>query len=90
MFSCFYLFVAIAKVCQREQLSCLFQSVKESEQIHQALEIKKSTKCKIWHMCKKSHILMQDSNFVVEEHFNKEKVNKFVRLKRNIPLTLKD
>ena len=41
-------------------------------------------------MCKKSHILMQDSNFVVEEHFNKEKVNKFVRLKRNIPLTLKD
>ena len=78
MFSCFYLFVAIAKVCQREQLSCLFQSVKESEQIHQALEIKRSTVCQIWRMKKKSQILMQDSYFVVDEQFNKERVNKFL------------
>ena len=78
MFSCFYLFVAIAKVCQREQLSCLFQSVKKSEQIHQALEIKRSTVCQIWRMKKMSQILMQDSYFVVDEQFNKERVNKFV------------
>merc|ERR1712176_1030980 len=25
LFSCFYLFVAIAKICRREQVSCLFQ-----------------------------------------------------------------
>ena len=34
------MFVAMAKICQRKQLSYLFQSAGESEQIHQALEIK--------------------------------------------------
>ena len=73
------MFVAIAKFCQQQQLSCLFQSVVESEQIHQAIETKRSTKCQIWRMNKKSHISLQDSLFVVAEQFNKGKVNKFVR-----------
>ena len=79
IFSCFYIFVAIAKICRREQLSCLFQSVKEPEQIHQALEIKRSTKCQIWRMNRKSYISMQDSYFLVDEEFNKETVKKLVR-----------
>ena len=68
------MFVAIAKVCQRKQLSCLFQSVIESEQIHQAIETKRSKKCQIWGMNKKLHILIEDSYFVVDDQFNKEKV----------------
>ena len=79
IFSCFYLFVAVAKICQREQLSCLFQSVKESEQTHQALEIKRSTKCQIMQISKKSLIIIQDSYFVVDEQLNKEKVNELDR-----------
>ena len=78
MFSCFYLFVAMAKICQRKQLSCLFQSAGESEQIHQALEIKRSMNCQIWRMNKKSHISMQDSYFVTNEQFNKELVKLIV------------
>ena len=73
VFSCVYLFITIAKVCRREQLSCLFQSVEETEKIHEALEIKRPTKCQIWALNKKSCILMQDSYFVVGNKFNKEK-----------------
>ena len=72
MFSCVYLFIAIAKVCRREQLSCLFESAEETEQIHEALEINKPTKCQVWPMNKKSHILIQDSYFVVGNKFDKE------------------
>ena len=90
--SCFYVFVAIAKICQREHLSCLFQSVKESEGIHQALEIKRSTKCQMWRISEKSLISFQDSYFVVDEQFDKEKVNLTLDSAMNkiIYLTCKD
>ena len=74
MFSCFYLFVAIVKVCRREQLSCLFQSAEESEQVHEVLEIKRQTNCQIQRLNKKSYVLMQESYFVVENKFDKENV----------------
>ena len=60
----------------REQLSCLFENAgNESEQIHQALQIKRSTPCHIWRLNRKSHISMQDSYLVVEDEFAKEWVN---------------
>ena len=76
MFICLYLFVAFAKLCRREQLSCLFQSTEESGQIHQALEIQKPTHCQIWRLSEKSLISIQDSNFVVGNKFVKERVKK--------------
>ena len=47
LFCCLYLFIAFAKVCRREQLSCLFQSAEETVQVYQALELKKPTKCQV-------------------------------------------
>ena len=74
LFICLYLFVAIAKVCRGQQLSCLFVSVEESEQIHQTLEIKKTTNCQVWRLNKKSLISMQDSYFIVGNKLDKERV----------------
>ena len=74
MFSWFYFFVAVAKYCRGEQLSCLFESEEESTQIHQALEVKTPTNCQVWRMNENSHISMQDSYFVVKEELNKERV----------------
>ena len=70
------MFVAIAKFCQREQLSCLFQSAEESDEIHQALEIKRPTSCKIRQLNGKSQVSIQDSIFVVGKIFDQERVKK--------------
>ena len=78
MLSCFYVFVAVVKVCRREQLSCLFQSVEESGQINEALEMKTPTKCQIWQSSEMSYITMQDSYFVVGNDFDKERLKKIV------------
>ena len=76
MFVCIYLFVAIAKVSRGDQLSCLFQSVEESGQIQQALEIQKQTNCQIRRLNRKSHVSIQDTIFVMENNFEKERVLK--------------
>ena len=73
---CIYLFVAIAKVSRGDQLSCLFQSVEESGQIQQALEIQKQTNCQIRRLNRKSHVSIQDTIFVMENNFEKERVLK--------------
>ena len=72
LFSCFYLFVAFAKVCRQEQVSCLFERAEETTQIHQALEIKTPTSCQVWRLSKNSLISMQDSYFVTKKELNKE------------------
>ena len=74
LFVCIYSFVAIAKVSRGDQLSCLFQSVEESGQIHQALEVKITTNCHISRLNRKSHFSIQDSNFVIRNKFEKERV----------------
>ena len=81
------MFVAIAKVCRREQVSCLFQSAEEPERIHQALEIKRPTGCHIWRLNEKSHISIQDSYFVAKKEFDKERV-KHRQLARQITAIL--
>ena len=81
LFCCLYLFIAIAKVCRREQLSCLFQSAEETVQVYQALELKKPTKCQVKRLSKNLQIYMQDSHFVVADKFDKEKVkNKTINM----------
>ena len=52
----------------------MFQNTESCDQIHQALDFKKTTSCEIWRMNKKSHISMHDSYFVVDEQFNQEGV----------------
>ena len=74
LFVCIYSFVAIAKVSRGDQLSCLFQSAEESGQIHQALEVKITTNCHISRLNRKSHFSIQDSNFVMRNKFEKERV----------------
>ena len=74
LFICLYFFIAIAKICQGKQLSCLFLSVDKSEHTHQALEVKKPTNCQIWRFNEKSLISIQDSYFIVGNKFAKEKV----------------
>ena len=71
---CIYSFVAIAKISRGDQLSCLFQSEEESGQIHQALEVKITTNCHISRLNRKSHFSIQDSNFVIRNKFEKERV----------------
>ena len=72
------MFVAIAKFCRQEQLSCLFQDTEESNQIHQALETKRSTSCQIRLLNEKSHVLFQDSYFMVGKAFDKGRVKKSI------------
>ena len=72
--SSFYFFIAVAKFGRGEPLSCLFESIEDSSQTHQALELKRSTSCQIWQLNEKSHVSMQDSYFVVKEELNKERV----------------
>ena len=55
-------------------MSCLFQSAEEPDRSHQALEIKIPTSCHVWRLNEKSHISIQDSYFVVEKEFVKERV----------------
>ena len=76
MFICVYSFVAVAKITRGEQLSCLFVSEEESGEIHQAIELKRPTNCQIWRLNKKSHVSIQNSNFVVGSGFDKERVKK--------------
>ena len=79
LFSCIYFFIAIGKVCQREQLSCLFQSPEESDPVDQALmKLNSQISCQIWRLSNKSHISMQDSYFVIGNKFDKERVKKSV------------
>ena len=73
LFSCVFLFVAIAKMCRREEISCLFQSADESNGTHQVLELKESQGCKVWQLNEKSHVSIQDSSFVAKKYFDKEK-----------------
>ena len=72
LFICIYSFVALAKISRGDQLSCLFLSAEESGQIHQSLEVKKATNCQIWQLNRKSHVSIQDSNFVIGKNFGKE------------------
>ena len=67
------MFIAIAKVCRREQVSCLFESTEESDQTRQALETKIPTICLIWRLNEKSHISIQDTYFVTKKEI-KERV----------------
>ena len=55
-------------------MSCLFQSVEESVQIHQMLEVNRSTNCQSWQLNKKSHVSIQNSYFVVGKSYNEERV----------------
>ena len=74
LFVCIYSFVAIAKVSRGDQLSVLFQSAEDSGQIHQALEVKITKSCRISRLKRKSHISIQDSNFIMKNKFEKERV----------------
>ena len=76
LFICLYLFVAFVKICRGEKLSCLFVSAEESGENHQALEIKKPTTCQVRGLNEKSHVLIQDSYFVMGNKFNKEEFEK--------------
>ena len=72
------MFVAIAKFCRQEQLSCLFQDTEESNQMHQTLETKRSTSCQVRLLNEKSHVLIQDSYLVVGKVFDKGRVKKSI------------
>ena len=66
----------MAKICRREQLSCLFQTVEEQTGAYQALELERTKGSQIWQLNGRSHVVMQDSSFVVREKFKKERVVK--------------
>ena len=72
LLNCIYLFVMTAKICRREQISCLFQSTTELTPGYKALELKNSTRCKIWQFKNKVQIAVQDSNFIIKNFFRKE------------------
>ena len=72
---CLYSFVAVAKICKLEQLSCLFQTVENQNETYEAIELKRTKDSKIWQLNERSHVLMQDSSFVVRKNF-KEPVKK--------------
>ena len=72
---CLYLFVVVAKICRREQLSCLFQTVENQTGTYQALEMKRTKDSKIWQLNERLHVLVQDSSFIVRKKF-KEQVTK--------------
>ena len=74
LFVCIYSFVAIAKVSRGDQLSCLFLSAEEHGQVNQALEMKKTTNCQIRRLNRKTYVSFRDSNFVVRNNFEKERV----------------
>ena len=50
------------------------RTLEESEQLHQALEVKITTNCHISRLNRKSHFSIQDSNFVMRNKFEKERV----------------
>ena len=78
LFSCLFLFVTIAKMCRREEISCFFQSDEEAIESDQVLEVKGDSKgCKIWRLNKKSHVMIQNSSFIIGSELNKEKFENF-------------
>ena len=72
---CLYSFVAVAKICKLEQLSCLFQTVEGQTGTYEALELKRTKDSKIWQLNERLHVLVQDSSFIVRKKF-KEQVTK--------------
>ena len=71
--------MAVAKICKLEQLSCLFQTVEGQTGTYEALELKRTKDSKIWQLNERSHVLIQDSSFVVRKKF-KEPVKKISQI----------
>ena len=68
--------MAFAKICRQEQLSCLFQTVEASTKDYQALDLVQTRGSEVWQLNEKSHVSMQDSSFVEQGEFKKDKVER--------------
>ena len=68
------MFVIIAKICRQEKLTLLFQTVEAPNVAYKALELKRTKGSKVWQLNEKSHVLIQDSSFVVRKEVKKDEL----------------
>ena len=82
MVNIFYLFVVVAKILRKKQISCLFESEHVPIARFEALESRKSVGCQILPLNNGLRFLFQDAEVVVKKASKMRTITTKVRLKK--------